>query len=86
MIVKKVDPFSVARVFAAVYGTIAMLVAALALIRWLLQLGEVVSLTWIVVAPLMTAGIAFILSFVSASFYNIIARAIGGVEIEIEQG
>ena len=97
MIVKRLEPMSVAKIAAALYGIIGLVVggifALVSLVGGALSdnsTGAVFAFAFgvggLVVFPVLYGGIGFLMSLLMAALYNVIAGKIGGVEIQLEPG
>ena len=95
MVIKRIDPLSVAKVGGALYvllgiviGAILSLIASIGFAgtnagdpqRFPLFFG-VAAILW---APLFYGAIGFIGGLITSAAYNVLARFIGGVSVEIE--
>ena len=91
-VLRRVDPASLAKVYAAIYTILGLLVAlpagcALALFGASGDsgaLGAGVGLFALVLYPVFGAIAGFIGGFITAFVYNLVADRIGGVEIELD--
>jgi hypothetical protein len=94
LVIKKIVPLSVGKLMGALYGFFGLLAGAgfslLSLISGSLfesktnGLFAVLGVASIVVLPLLYGAMGFIGGIIGASFYNFIAKFVGGVEIETE--
>lgn len=95
MVLKRVDPLSLARisgtlyailglVFGAVFSVIAMLGAAARTSDSSSDMGWLFGAGAIVVLPLFYGLIGFVGALISAWLYNWLARTVGGVKLDLE--
>lgn len=78
----RISPWSAAKVAGALYAAIGLLSGPLfALPMFLLGKGSLRMLLLWVVAPVVYAGLGFLLAGVTALGYNLIARWTGGIEV-----
>ncbi len=97
MMIRRIEPLSLARVLGIFYGVVGIIVAffvlsaiAVGVIAPMVltrQLGGSAFLLAVSVAillPILYGGIAFAVGVIAASIYNLIADRIGGIVIEIE--
>lgn len=97
MIVTRIRPLSLARVMGAVYAAIGLLIGAIFAITsffgatigalshghaepWL---GALIGMGALVAAPVFYGLLGFLGGLFTAAVYNVAARAIGGVELEV---
>ena len=87
--ISKVSPLSYAKLAGVIYGLIGLLIGVvLAIISlvaakgggtgWLAAIGS------LVVAPLFYGAIGFVFGALAGWLYNLAARLVGGVQIELE--
>ncbi|WP_412068403.1 hypothetical protein [Rubrivirga sp. IMCC43871] len=89
---RRIDPGSLAKVYAAVYGAIALLFAlpigcAFSVIGSSGEMGALgagIGLVAIIAYPVAGVIGGFIAGFLTAFVYNLVADRIGGVEIELD--
>jgi hypothetical protein len=97
MIVKRIRVLSLAKVAAAVYATLGLFIGSIFTLVWYLggfaraagfglRLPAFISLLFggaaIVVLPILYACLGFVVGLVGAGIYNLVASAIGGVELD----
>ncbi len=98
--VKRVDPMSLGKVLAVIYGVIALIIAVIYLFIIViigaaagaasnnLALGLIGGLFGGILIGalivLMYAGIGFLAGLITAAIYNVVAKRVGGVQIELE--
>jgi hypothetical protein len=83
VILSRVDPASLAKVMAAFYAFVGLLVGVVLLLLSLVRddgAGVAVAIAMIVLYPVM----GFVGSWISASILNGIARRWGGIELELD--
>ena len=93
MVLTRIDPTSLAKIYAAVYGVIGLLIGLPAGCIALLGIGGEnagmgagLGLFAIIAYPLFLAIAGLIGGFVTAFVYNFVADRIGGVELEFDGG
>ncbi len=97
MVIRRIEPLSLARVLGIFYGVIGLIVSffvlagvAVGFIAPMVvtrQLGGGAFLIAVCVAillPFLYAGIAFVVGIVAAGIYNLISNRIGGIVIEVD--
>ena len=100
MIIKRIAPLSCAKVIGVLYLILGFIIGAFvslfALLGGLfgrasqtgntsaLLGGAIVGVGAIVMFPILYGAIGFIGSLIAAALYNVLARAVGGIEIEVE--
>lgn len=98
MIIKRVDPMSVAKIAGVLYGGMGLLFGAFVAAMSLLSSGTAAAagrpgppvvnamfgLGAVVAMPLLYGGMGAVMSFLGALFYNWVAGMIGGIQIETE--
>lgn len=97
MIIKRIEPLSLARVLGLFYGVVGVIVALFVLSGLAVgfigpmvltrQLGGAAFLIAVCIAillPVLYGGIAFVVGVIAAGIYNLIADRIGGIVIEID--
>lgn len=96
MIVTRVSPWSVAKIAALLYGIIGLVIGAIISVLALVfgtamaaqrddaWIGTVFGVSAIVVLPILYGIGGGIMAAFSAFVYNIAARMVGGVRIEVE--
>ncbi len=89
-LIKSVDIRSCARIAAALYGGLALLVAPVGIVGVLISAikadgaGIGISLLF-VIAPLLYGGLGFLLGAIAAWVYNFAAKWVGGIEIDLAE-
>jgi hypothetical protein len=91
-IVKSVDVFSVAKIMALVQGSVGLLISPIFLLMGLMgsALGQnnpiagIFSVGFALFIPFLYAIIGFIAGMIGALLYNLFARWVGGIELELE--
>lgn len=95
MIVKRVNPMSVAKVSGVLYALMGLLIgAAISLFSVVGSafipkesgggLGMLFGAAAIVVLPIFYGILGFIFSLIAAALYNLVARWVGGIEIDVQ--
>lgn len=91
-IVKSIEPFSVAKIAGMIYGCLGLLIAPVFLLIGVMgaTLGQnnpfagIFSVGFAVLIPFLYGVFGFIMGFIGALLYNLFARWVGGVELELE--
>ncbi len=78
-----VNPKSVAKVFAVMYGVMGIVMGAIMLFTTLFAGFEILAVVFALIVPILYAGMGAAFGFVSAWLYNAIAKRVGGIEIEV---
>lgn len=95
MILKRVDPLSVAKVAAALYAILGFVLGCFVALFSLLGiaadqgpepplLGLIFGAGAVVFLPIFYAILGFLGSLLMAALYNVAARFIGGIELDLE--
>jgi hypothetical protein len=91
--IRSVGVLSCAKMLGILYGCMALLFVPIALIGGLASLatqqtnsaiGGAAMLAFGIIAPFLYAGIGFVFGAIGAWIYNLIAKWLGGIEIELE--
>jgi len=97
--IRRISPFSLGKILAVIEFVIGLLIAIpLALFAWLMTAGlpyptaqEDELFFWLFFSgwpllfmPLIYAMVGFVLGVVSGFVYNMVARIVGGLELEVE--
>jgi hypothetical protein len=96
MILKRIGPLSLARIFGVLYGIIGLaLGCAFAIVAMLGGLatqetsgpifGFVFGVGAVIFFPLIYGGLGFVMSLIMAGLYNLMAGWLGGIELELVQ-
>lgn len=90
---KRVAPFQAGKVLALLYGAMGLLIAPLFLIVGLLspnmpaqQRAGMMFMTggFAVFLPVLYAGMGFVTGVLGSAFYNLVAKWVGGIEVDVE--
>jgi hypothetical protein len=91
MIVRRVEPFSAAKVGGALYALLGLVFGALftlisftGLTAGMSSYGALFGVGAIIILPIVYGIIGFIFAGLSAFFYNIAAKMTGGLEVQAE--
>ena len=93
MIIKRVEPFSCAKLAGTLYAILGFLIGILfslfalggaGLMGTLPFGGAMFGVGAIIILPLVYGCIGFVAMLVMASLYNLAAKWVGGVEIQVE--
>lgn len=98
MIIKRVDPVSVAKVTGVLYGGMGLIFGSIFAVISLVASGAAVAagrsgspfpsaifgVGAVVAMPLLYGGMGAVMSLLAAVFYNWVAGMIGGIQIETE--
>jgi hypothetical protein len=91
MVLRRIDPLSLAKVAGVLYAVIGVLAGLFFAITGLFGAlfgrgevwGSIFGIAAVVVLPVFYGGLGFIMSFLGAALYNVIAERIGGVELDV---
>lgn len=92
-IIKSVGVLSVAKIMGAIYLVMGLLFSPIFLFMGMLgsmlgqrpnPLGAIGGVAMAIIMPIFYGGMGFILGAIGAALYNLMARAMGGIEIEFE--
>jgi len=87
---RSVDIRSCAKMMAALYGCIGLVVLPFVLVGGLISLvlgqgsQSVLSIVFAALAPVLYAAIGFVFGALTAWVYNLVARRIGGIRLELK--
>ena len=90
---KRVAPLSAGKVLALLYGAMGLIFLPIFLIIALVSsnapnaqrgLPAIMGLGFALAAPIIYAVMGFIGGVVSAAIYNLVAKMVGGIEVEVE--
>ena len=92
MIIRRIEPLSVAKVMATVYAGLGLIVGILvALIGMMgggmfggLGMGTAFGFAGIIVFPILYACIGFVATYIGAAIYNWAAGIVGGIVIQTD--
>lgn len=96
MIVRRIGPLSAAKISCALYALIGLIVGAFVALISLAGvaladrgstgpfLGMALGIGAIIVMPLLYGVLGFLIGLISAAIYNLAARLVGGVEIDLQ--
>ena len=95
MVLKRVGPMSIAKISGVLYAAIGLIIGAVVSLLALLGLaanmgggsnfmGVMLGVGAIVALPIFYGLIGFIGALISAGLYNLLARVVGGVQLELE--
>jgi hypothetical protein len=98
MIVKRVGPMSMARISGALYALMGLIVGAAFSVLALVGVGmgglgdadgspiptALVGVGAVILLPLVYGLLGLIMGFITAALYNMVAAAIGGLELDVE--
>lgn len=84
---RSVDVMSCAKMTGAVYACLGLIIVPFFLMAGLANLasgqGSIAFLFLIVFAPVLYGGIGFVVGALTAWIYNVVARRIGGMQLEL---
>ena len=80
MTINRVGPLSVGKIAAFLYGIIGLFIGALIAVFALFGIAGVAA---IVIAPLVYAFMGFIGAVIMALVYNVVARVVGGIQVDV---
>lgn len=94
MIVKRIEPLSLAKVAGLLYGIFGFLAGCLIAIISLAGVaseesggpvfGALFGVGAVVFLPIMYGGLGFLASLVMAALYNVTAQWVGGIDVQLE--
>jgi len=91
--IKSVGILSCAKIFGVLYGCMGLIFIPFALIGGIFgmlsqqrgsAIGGIALLALAVLAPLVYGGMGFLLGALTAWLYNLVARWVGGIELELQ--
>lgn len=84
---RSVDIMSCAKIMGAIYGCLGLIALPFFLMAILANLasgqGSIASLFLVILAPPLYGGIGFVVGALTGWLYNVIARRIGGMKLEL---
>jgi hypothetical protein len=93
-VVKSVGVLSVAKIMGLVYGCLGLIFVPFFLIAVLagafadqdssFRLAGVIGFVFAILMPIIYGGMGFVIGAIGALIYNLVAKWVGGVELEIE--
>jgi hypothetical protein len=94
MVIKRVEPMSIAKVAGTLYALLGLFFGALFSVASLAggllggerggALGALLGIGAIVLFPLLYGSIGFVMSAIMAVLYNFVAGMVGGIEIDVQ--
>ena len=88
MIVKRIDPASAAKICGVIYAAIGFIIGILVALVSSTGLGGMLGggfgMAAIIVLPILYGFGAAVVAFVGALIYNVAARKVGGVQLDVE--
>ena len=95
MVLKHVGPVSCARIMGTLYAVLGIVIGAVVSLAVMVGaiasntsrgagLGALIGVGAIVMFPILYGGIAFVVALIGASLYNVIAGAVGGIEVDLQ--
>jgi hypothetical protein len=88
MIIKRIDPFSFAKIFAVIYAVIGLLAGCIfALVGRSFGGGGMMAsfgMAAIIIMPVLYGALGFIFTALMAVIYNVVAGWVGGVKLDVE--
>jgi hypothetical protein len=93
MIIKRIEPFQCAKVVGTIYAILGFIVGLLFTLFALMGAGALGTLPFggaifgigaVVLVPLVYGCIGFIMSLIMAAIFNLAAKWMGGLEIQVE--
>lgn len=92
-IIKSVGVLSVAKIWGAIYLVLGLLLAPILLLASMFgamfgqhanPLGAIGGVAMAIIVPIFYGGIGFIFGAIGAALYNLMAKLLGGIEVEVE--
>ena len=94
MIVRRMGPLSLAKVSAALYGLIGLLVGGVISLVSVVggamagdeagPMGMLFGVAAVILLPIFYGCIGFVTSLIGASLYNLVAGWVGGIELDMQ--
>ncbi len=89
--IRRIDPFSAAKVAAILYGIMGLVFIPFVLVLRSLVPAEAAEagfapgfgMGFAIVLPVIYACVGFVFTFIGAALYNVVAGWVGGLEIEL---
>ncbi len=82
--ITRIRPLQLGKVSAVIYGFFSLLFIPFILIPGLLSRKGGPGIIFILAMPILYIAISFIMAVITAAIYNLCAKWIGGIEIELE--
>lgn len=82
--IKKVNPYKLGTVFALLYGVLSVFIFLIAAMLGVVS-GQPVAWWMIFLFPILYSIAGFIGGLVLGAIYNLVAKWVGGVEVETEE-
>ena len=93
MVINRIGAFSLARLAGTLYAILGLFVGAILSLAALAGAfgagdsggfaGTLVGIGSIVLLPIVYGVLGFIVSFIGAMLYNVLARTVGGIELDV---
>lgn len=88
MVLHRIGPLSAAKVIALLYALFGLIMGAFFSIAALLRpdaggVGPLWGVTAVVVFPVLYAVLGFVVTLLTAWLYNVVAGAVGGIELDL---
>jgi hypothetical protein len=96
MVINRVAPLSVAKVAGALYAGVGLVFGAIVSLVALAggmganadepgaaALGMIFGASAVVLLPILYGGLGFVMTLLGALLYNVVARTVGGVQIDV---
>ena len=95
MVIKRVGPVSCAKITGMLYAIIGVIIGLIVFLASLAggffsgsregaALGAGLGMAAIVVLPILYGGLGFVVTLIMAGLYNLMARLVGGVQMDVE--
>ena len=95
MVLKHVGPVSCARIMGTLYAALGIVIGAAVSLAVMVGavasntsrgagFGALIGVGAIVLFPILYGGMAFVVSLIGAWLYNVVADAVGGIEVDLQ--
>jgi hypothetical protein len=96
MVINRVGPLSVAKLAGVLYATVGLIFGSIVSLIALAggigasadepgaaALGQIFGASAVILLPLLYGCLGFVMTLLSAALYNVVARIVGGVQIDV---
>jgi hypothetical protein len=95
MVLKHVGPVSCAKIMGTLYAVLGIVIGAIVSLAVIVGavasnnargagFGALIGVGAIVFFPILYGGMGFVLSLIGAWLYNVVAGAVGGIEVDLQ--
>ena len=82
--IKRVSPLQLGKIAAVLYGILSLIFLPFVIIPALLANRPGPGVIFILILPIIYVVMGFIMAVITAAIYNLCAKWVGGIEIELE--